>query len=324
MKVTTIQLNNYTGEMVQSFIAAETLIEKAVAEGAKLVALPELSTCGYIPNTDIWSFGEPREGITSKWAKEIAKKYQIYVGTGFLECDGIDFYNSYLIANPQGKIDGIVRKKETEAYCFKSYDDNNIIETAIGKIGIGICADTHKKWFFNKMKALQPDLIILPHAWATPKTSSKLISEKDIFQAEQDLKTLGKLYAQYLKIPTIFINPWGIMPPMIGLFGKMMSSDLFTLNGSSAIFLPNGHAFYCQDQENQMTIDVDMTRSKGEPKEPKFYYGWIHKGSWMIRKILMPLEIRKGQRFYKKSLLKKEKANKCIETYQGEQEKIIK
>lgn len=315
MKVTTIQLNNYTGEMVQSFIAAETLIEKAVAEGAKLVALPELSTCGYIPNTDIWSFGEPREGITSKWAKEIAKKYQIYVGTGFLECDGIDFYNSYLIANPQGKIDGIVRKKETEAYCFKSYDDNNIIETAIGKIGIGICADTHKKWFFNKMKALQPDLIILPHAWATPKTSSKLISEKDIFQAEQDLKTLGKLYAQYLKIPTIFINPWGIMPPMIGLFGKMMSSDLFTLNGSSAIFLPNGKTFYCQDQENQITIDIDMTMMKSETRGPKFYYGWLHKGSWVIRKILMPWEIKKGRRFYENSLLRKEKAKTCIETY---------
>ena len=65
MKIAAIQLNNYIGEMVQSFIGAETLIQEAVHQGAKFVALPELSTCGYIPNTDIWSFGEPREGITS-------------------------------------------------------------------------------------------------------------------------------------------------------------------------------------------------------------------------------------------------------------------
>jgi len=315
MKIAAIQLNNYIGEMVQSFIGAETLIKEAVHQGAKFVALPELSTCGYIPNTDIWSFGEPREGITSKWAKEIAKKYQIYVGAGFLECDGIDFYNSYLIANPQGKIDGIIRKKDVEAYCFKSFSGKNIIETEIGKIGIGICADTHKKWFFKKMKKIQPDLIILPHAWATPTSENKLISKKDIVKAEEDLKTLGKIYAINLKVPTMFVNSWGKMPPMLGFFGKMMNSDYFSLNGSSAIFLPDGKAFYCPNEEGQITVDVDLKTPKSVTTSPKFYNGWLHKGSWLIRKIVIPWERIYGRKFYKKSLLRIAKAKNTLKYF---------
>ncbi len=316
MKIAAIQLNNYIGEMVQSFIGAETLIKEAVDEGAKLVALPELSTCGYIPNTDIWSFGEPREGITSKWAREIAKKYQIYVGAGFLECDGFDFYNSYLIANPQGEIDGVIRKKDVEAYCFKSFLDNNIIETEIGRIGIGICADTHKKWFFKKMKKLQPDLIILPHAWATPTIENKLISKKDITKAEQDLKTLGKIYASNLKVPTMFINSWGKMPTMLGFFGKMMSSDYFSLNGSSAIYLPDGRAFYCQEEENQITVDVDLKVPEKVQTTPQFYHGWLHKGSWIIRKIIIPWETISARKFYKKSLLRIAKAKNTLKYFE--------
>lgn len=315
MKITAIQLNNYIGEMVQSFIAAEKLIEQAANEGARFVALPELSTCGYIPNPDIWNYGEPREGITSKWAKEIAKKHQIYLGAGFLECDGKDFYNSYLIANPQGEIDGVIRKKEVEAYCFKEFHDTNIIETAIGKIGIGICADTHKKWFFKKMQDLKPDLILLPHAWATPKITNHLISSKDINKAEQDLKTLGKLYAEHLNVPTVFINSWGKMPTMVGFFGKMMSNDYFSLNGSSGIFLPRGKAYYCLDQENQITVDVDLGTGK-QTTNPKFYHGWLHRGSWFIRKIIIPLETKSAQKFYKRSFLRTEKAKICFENYQ--------
>lgn len=50
MKVSALQLHNYIGNKESSFSVSETLIQKAASEGSKLVALPELSTCGYIPN----------------------------------------------------------------------------------------------------------------------------------------------------------------------------------------------------------------------------------------------------------------------------------
>jgi len=165
------------------------------------------------------------------------------------------------------------------------------------------------------MEKFQPDLIILPHAWATPTSENKLISKKDIVKAEEDLKTLGKIYANNLKVPTMFINSWGKMPPMLGFFGKMMNSDYFSLNGSSAIFLPEGKAFYCPNEEGQIIVDVDLKTAKSVTTSPKFYNGWLHKGSWLIRKIVIPWERIYGRKFYKKSLLRIAKAKNTLKYF---------
>ncbi|MDD3170916.1 MAG: carbon-nitrogen hydrolase family protein [Bacilli bacterium] len=310
MKVAAIQLNNYLGEMVQSFIAAENLIIKAVEEKAEMVFLPELSTCGYIPNDDIWSFGEKSNGITNKWLSEMSKKYSIYIGAGFLECDGHDFYNSYAISSPEGKILGVIRKVEPEASCFKGSDVGSIINTPVGKIAVGICADSHKKWFFQRMKKERPDLLILPHAWATPSTKTGIVKDKDIEDSKKIVHDFGAIYARQLNIPVIFINSWGIMPKMMGILGKTMFTNRYLIQGASAIFDSHNLAVYCKDEENYLVADISFQDKKDEDNiKQRFYWGWIHPGSWFIRKIIIPLDIAKGKKHYLKSKVRKEKAD---------------
>lgn len=301
MKVSALQLNNYIGDKKASFTAAEKLISEAAAQNNELVALPELSSCGYIPNNDVWQYGEESHGDTAQWACQMAKKYSLYVGAGYLETDGQDFYNAYLIAAPEGQIAGRVHKIKTEPHCFKSSDIGSVIETSIGKIAVGICADNHVAGFYSRLASLDFDLLLMPHAWATPFTTNKYLKQKDIEDAEKNVSALGGIYATGFGVPVVFINGVGKVPPMHGIFGKLTSPDIFRLRGGSAVFLPDG-TFVRRNVEDEgiVTADITMGRIRKTPIQPTVYDGWLHPGSWFCRKVIAPLDIALGKRYYKR------------------------
>ena len=122
IRISAIQQRNTIGNKTLSYAAAERLIAQTASDGAALAALPELSSCGYIPNDTIWDHGEAVDGETASWACEMAKRYSLYLGAGFLETDGRDYFNAYLLASPEGKIVGRVRKMKPETYCFRPSD----------------------------------------------------------------------------------------------------------------------------------------------------------------------------------------------------------
>lgn len=309
IKVAAIQLSNYIGNFEKSFLSSERLIKKAVDAGATFVCLPELSSCGYIPNETVWDYGEKADGKTSKWACEIGKRYNIYIGAGYLECDGMDFFNSYLLASPNGRVLGNIRKLEPESYCFKASDIGSIIETPIGRVAIGICADNHRKQFWNRMKALAPDLIIMPHAWATPFCISQYTKQKDIDNAKTFVDSLGQIYADTLGVPVVFVNAIGSVPPMPGILGKLITPEYYCLQGGSSIFSPHDSPLCCENGEGYVMDEIEIGKHETRLKdEPKVYTGWLHPGSIIARKIIIPFDTMKGRQYYNQS---KKRVNKA-------------
>lgn len=312
IKIAVIQIKNYIGERSKSFAASEQLIRQAVAEGAKLVALPELSTCGYIPNETIWEYGEPKNGVTAAWACLLAKQLGIYIGVGFLECDGKDFYNSYMLIAPNGNKEGIIRKMAPESYCFKRGDNGVYIDTEIGRIGIGICADNHLLTFFNRVKAANIDLMLMPHAWAIPFKADKHIRNEDIQIAKKNVQELAEIYSRYLGVPVAFVNPVGEVPPMPGILGSLMTSENYRLQGGSQIAHADGKRNQLHSvEESFLVAEVKMGSARILDKVPLIYDGWLHPGSKFVRKLIIPIDTWRGKRFYTNSLTRIERANAC-------------
>ncbi|MDD4212738.1 MAG: carbon-nitrogen hydrolase family protein [Bacilli bacterium] len=301
MKIAAIQLENCLGDVVRGFYEAEALIRKAHKEGCVMAFLPELSSCGYIPNENIWEHGEPLYGPTIKWLTGLSSELKMMIGAGFCECDGSDFYNSYVIANEEGQIDGIVRKMAPESYCFRPGNTLPIIETKWGTIGVGICADSHHIWFLKRLEKHAPDLIIIPHAWAIPKGLEKRVSPKDLDQIEKDITNLPRIYANYFGVPTIFVNQVGEFPTMQGIMGKFMRSDTFRLGGHSQIALPGLEENVLDTKEGLLVRDIDLTEKKPSVSMYPSHQGWLHPGNLFIRLIILPLEIDRGERYYRKS-----------------------
>lgn len=300
MRVATIQLNNYMGDKQASFSSAENLILKAAQNDAKLAVLPELSACGYIPNNTIWQYAEYANGETANWACNMASKYSLYVGAGYAETDGKDFFNTYLIASPKGTIAGQVRKVKVEYHCFKPCDIGNVITTSLGKIAIGICADNHLISFYNKLVRTDFDLLIMPHASFAPIKTTPYITQKDIESQSNILSTLGKIYSQGLGVPVVIANQIGSFAPMSGLFGKLVNPNIYRLCGGSALFNNNGKiAALDTKAEGTLSADLQLVKTKAKADTQASYSGWLYPGSKLVRKVIAPIDIFTGKCTYK-------------------------
>ena len=73
VRVAAIQARSLPGQTEANLKHAGQLTEQAVAKGARLVVLPELFSCGYIPNRGVWDVAEPRGGPTEQWLAATAR-----------------------------------------------------------------------------------------------------------------------------------------------------------------------------------------------------------------------------------------------------------
>lgn len=309
VKVAAIQLENCLGDRLRSFYEAEVFFKQAQSLGVQMIFLPELSSCGYIPNQNIWAYAEPLYGPTVKWLTEMAATYKMYIGAGFCECDGENFYNSYLIANPEGQIDGVVRKANAESYCFYPSGRSPIIKTKLGNIAIGICADNHYKWFYRKLQKEQFNLLIMPHASPSPTKTTKLIKQDDIALAKKNITDLVSLYSNNFNVPVVFVNACGALPRMQGILGKIFAKNEYSLNGNSFICNKDELSTLLTNKPDLTTLEFTLLeQTQANNTNPKSYFGFLYKGSFLTRKIIIPLDIIFGEASYQKSKKRKKLA----------------
>ncbi len=297
--VAVVQVASQPGQISANHQHALPFIETAVSQGAQLVILPELFASGYIPNQTIWQYGETLDGPTVTWLRQTAARLGIYLGVGFVEIAGDDFYNSYALAAPNGELAGCARKNWAETYCFKYGHGRHLIETALGTIGVGICADNHFTAFMRLMQKSDVDLLLMPHASPTPYQTSRTVSPADIEAARQKATAVPLLYAHTLGVPVLFVNPVGDMQPMSGLLGRFMTPELFRLQGQSCIVDSDGtlHGPLAAE-EAVLVAEVRLGSARKQHDQPPDYDGWLHPGSQLTRKLLIPLDVMLGRTSY--------------------------
>ncbi len=138
----------------------------------RLILLPELMPSGYLLTEEIWDCAEPFNGRTVSWLTGLAKQMGISVGTSFLEAEGEDFYNTFVLAVPGGQIAGRVRKSppaSLEACFYRAGEGSHVIETDLGRIGVGIC---YENLLYERLVGLYAegvDLVLQPAAAGRPK-----------------------------------------------------------------------------------------------------------------------------------------------------------
>lgn len=303
VRIAMIQLKNHYEDRTSGYSEASSMITRAASYGIDLAILPELSGCGYIPNQSIWQFAEPAGGRTAQWACKLSEQLGVHIGAGFIETDGKDFYNSYLLSNPHGKICGIIRKENAEAYCFKRGKGDTYIDTDIGRIGIGICADNHYAERLYRMKAANIDMMLMPHANPAPYKTSAQISEKDLALFERQPYIVAAAYSRYLRVPTIYVNAVGSFPKFSRGFGMKNFNENFCLRGGSLITNAQGEKIVKMGGGEEYEISSVTIGSTSEvPVIPSVYHGkWLHPGSALYRYLIMPGLIRRGTRSYNKA-----------------------
>lgn len=225
---------NCPGAVAENLSKAAGLVAQAAKTGAELVLLPELMATGYRIAPDIWETAEPIGGPISTWLLETAKRHRIHLGTTILEADGADFYNSFQLATPNGTLAGTVRKSDpawVEARYYRGEPGPHVIDTAIGRIGVGICYENYRGEHVRSLAASSIDLLLQPTAAATPPPGWP-VGRRGADAFNTMLGTLAQRHAMMLGVPVVMANLCGTLAsPLPGRLGSLNT----TFPGLSAI-----------------------------------------------------------------------------------------
>lgn len=278
IRVAAVQLASENGRILDNLAHATTLIEQASKEGAQLVLLPEFMPTGYLLANAIWEAAEPADGMTVAWLKDNSKRLGIWLGTSFLEADGEDFFNTFVLSNPLGEVSGRVRKQSPaiwEAYFFRGESGSHTIETTFGKVGVGICFDNQKADVAGIMSRQSVDLVLMPHSYPVLSVSSWGFSKDMMIR---DLEKIAPLYASMLGVPVVLANkcgPWESSipgPQLVKVAGSVFP-------GLSVIIDSDGSAkAQLGDEEGVIVADVTLDSSRKRHEIPPHYGRWIQPG----------------------------------------------
>lgn len=303
-RLAAVQIDTHPGRVQENLEHATGMVEAAARQGAQLVLLPELMPGGYLLTEAVWDCAEPWDGPICSWLRKLARRLGIYLGTSFLEVEGEDFYNTFALASPDGELAGKVRKSppaSLEAYFYRAGCTSHVIETEIGRIGVGIC---YENLLFERLRDLlqaQVDLVLQPAAAGRPKP----FRAGDVELFDRMVSRLAPRFARVLGVPVVMADRAGLIDtPLPGGYGEFKSS----FPGLSCIV--DGDASIkaaMNDAEGVIVAGVALSASRKRIDRPRAYQKmWALRVPWFAG--IWPESQREGEAAYFRSEERRQQA----------------
>ncbi|MGB1298195.1 MAG: carbon-nitrogen hydrolase family protein [Psychrobium sp.] len=156
-------------------------IRKQYPSGDILAVLPECCLMFATKDSEVRQFSEHKgEGPMQEALSELSKKYQLYIVAGTIAIkaeDGRHFAASLLFdsqGNELGQYNKIHLFDVDVSDGYGSYRESenthpgqhiSVVETPIGNIGMAVCYDLRFGAFFNEMRTLGAEILVLPSAF---------------------------------------------------------------------------------------------------------------------------------------------------------------
>jgi len=283
LTVAAVQMESRNSDIPGNLERATRYVDEAAQRGATLIVLPEFMPTGYIFTREIWDAAEPREGPTMQWLRENSRRLRVWLGTSYLEAEGEDFFNSFVITNPRGEEEGRVRKQTpafAEAYFTRGEAGPHVIATELGKIGVGICYENQLAYTPQLMYSQAVDLQLMPHSAPSPMPNP-LFPAAAVAKYNENLRKLPVYYANMLGIPVVFINKCGDwVSPIPGLpFLTQRSS----FPGFSAIVDADGTVkAQLTGEEGVIVEEIALDPALHKGVRPPTCGRWAMKTPWLM------------------------------------------
>jgi N-carbamoylputrescine amidase len=165
-----------TWDLPANLDKAESLVRQAAAQGAGLILIQELFASPYFcieQHPTYFPMAQPFAGhpLIARFA-DLARELGVVLPCPYFEKAGPAFFNSCAIIDADGKILGNYRKTHIpqgpgyeEKYYFSPGDTGyKVWDTAVGRIGLGICWD---QWFpecARSMALMGAEVLLYPTA----------------------------------------------------------------------------------------------------------------------------------------------------------------
>ncbi|WP_419165644.1 carbon-nitrogen hydrolase family protein [Candidatus Palauibacter sp.] len=178
MKIALVQ-QSAAPDRIHNLERALGAMGRAAAEGAGLVAFPELAIDRFFPQRPddraAADLAEPIPGPTSD--RVAARAAELGLVTVFNQYElgvGGRCYDSTPVFDADGSLLGVTRMMHiTEYACFHEQHyyaegdtDALVYDTAVGRVGVAICYDRHYPEYMRRLGELGAQLVVIPQAGA--------------------------------------------------------------------------------------------------------------------------------------------------------------
>lgn len=257
----------------------EKLVMQAANAGAQLVLLPELFASPFHFDPAVWHEATARDGKIEQYLCANAQCHGIYLGGSYLETNGRDFFNTFALASPEGRIVGRVGKANPcslERCVFAPTNDAPVIETELGRIGVAICYDNTRRETVDRLLAANPDIWLMP--MSAPLLPYSLAGKSGKARYLSELRDSPAALAMHFGIPVAMANKYGEWKPrMPGWFPGVSSR----FPGASCIADSDGSLLARADDAvgyaiAQVCLD-DQRKRLRVPPEFDAYRPWLAK-----------------------------------------------
>lgn len=163
LQVAAIQMDARVGKVGANLAHAAELVERAAAQDAQLIVLPELFSTGYEYTDRNFDLPEPLDGPTGTWIVDTARRLGVHLVGTFPARVGSKGYVAAKLAAPDGR-QWVYYKNHValwENLYFERGSQPLIADTELGRIGLLICWD---QVFADLARAYQGnvDLLCVP------------------------------------------------------------------------------------------------------------------------------------------------------------------
>ena len=182
LTVAAVQMAMVDGDVAANVATGTRLVREAAKRGARLILVPELFEDRYFcedQRAEHLSKARPLAGHpTVEHFAALARELNVVLPVSFYERSGNEQFNSCAIVDADGSILGVYRKSHipdgpgySEKYYFRPGDTGfRVWDTAVGRIGVGICWD---QWFPEVARAFTlagAEVILYPTAIGSEPT----------------------------------------------------------------------------------------------------------------------------------------------------------
>ena len=243
MKISMLQ-PKVTNDKQENLAKIERLVKQEKAGEIDFLVLPEMFNCPY-ETEKFEEYAEEIPGPTTERLSKLASKYETYVVGGSIpERSGEDIYNSSPLFDPEGEIIGVHRKihlfrvnypgkiQFDESRYLKGGNEQTVVDTEFGKIGVAICYDLRFPELRRGMTRAGSKIIFFPAAFNTTtgpahwKTvlRTRAIDNQTFVVASSPARNYDSSYKAYGH--SLVADPWGEVMVEAGAGEEVLTLDI--------------------------------------------------------------------------------------------------
>ncbi|KRE27764.1 nitrilase [Mycobacterium sp. Soil538] len=297
-RVAAVQIKAELGDVDHNLEACERQAQRAAADGAEWIALPEFFSTGVAYRADLSADAAPIDGEPTKLLVDLARRNGVHVGGSTLVRDGDGHVrNAFLLAAPDGTVIGRHDKDLPTMWENALYvggtDDGRIQADGL-TVGVALCWEMLRTQTVDRL-AGQVDLVLGGSGWwSIPEWPFMGGAEA---RNHRRATTAPSVFARHVGAPVVHAAHAGEFTcPFPGTPVTYRGH----CEGGAQICDANGTvlAFTGRDDGDGFAIaDVDAVRSPGVPADDRF---WLQpRGA--VAAIVWAYQNRHGRRAYRRS-----------------------